>query len=373
MADQKTISVSSYLDQLNDGLSRQGASIVGELCEVKHYDGYSFFTLKDSDDESILKCIIFKYQRDISGVELADGLDVVLSGTPNVYKPNGNLTYKVQTVEVRGQGELQKKYEELKKRLDQEGVFAASRKKELPKYPKRIGLLTSKNSDAFNDFRNNLGSYGYDVRFLPTRVEGKEALPELMEGLDTFRGQGIDLLIIVRGGGSLDSFAAFNTEALVRKLVDYPVPVLCGIGHDKDVPLLALAADKQVSSPTGAALELKHPWKEAANFVEATERRLVGSVSRAIAERATVLKNTRDRFRSAAGSIAIDARKLIEQFKTRLNSHDPKRQLKLGYSLVRVDGRLLRSAADASQGATLETELVDGRIMSEVIGKEQKQ
>src|SRR3989344_6853175 len=212
------ISVSQYLDGLNATLREKRAKIVGEISELKEYPGksYLFFSLKDTKDGSCINCIMFKNDYRISGVEMRDGLEVIVTATPEVWKPNGRMTFKVDSVELVGEGARRKKAEELKKKLDAEGLFAITRKREIPSYPSRIGVITSKSGAVINDFLSNIGKFGFEILFVDSKVEGQDATKDLLASIKTLENKGLDVLVIMRGGGSPESFLAFNNEVLVR-------------------------------------------------------------------------------------------------------------------------------------------------------------
>ena len=174
-----------------------------------------------------------------------------------------------------GEGALKKAYDKLKQKLEKEGLFSSEKKKPIPEFPQRIGLITSETGAVIHDFLNNLGKYGYQISFVNSRVEGQIAVQGLLLAITYFSGKEIDVLVIIRGGGSLESLQAFNNEALVRKIADFKIPVICGIGHDKDVSLASLAADKAVSTPTAVTALLNRAWEKAIHDVVALEKDLV--------------------------------------------------------------------------------------------------
>lgn len=166
------ISVSQYLDRLNTTLKAEEAKIVGEVSELKIYEGknYLFFSLKDKKDQSVINCIMFKNNYRISGVTLRDGLEIIVTAFPGIWKPNGRLTFKVELVELVGEGALKLAYDKLKKKLETEGLFAENRKRTITAYPHRIGLITSKSGAVINDFLSNIGKFGFEILFVDSKV-----------------------------------------------------------------------------------------------------------------------------------------------------------------------------------------------------------
>ncbi len=368
MLSKEPISVSQYLDKLNNTLKSEKAKIVGEVSELKTYPGksYLFFSLRDKKDQSVINCIMWKNDFRISGVELRDGLEVIISAYPEVYKPNGRMTFKVESVELVGEGALQIAYEKLKKKLESEGLFDEKRKKSLPEYPHRIGVITSKNGAVINDFLSNIGKFGYEILFVDSRVEGVEAIKDLLSAVETLKKKDIDVLVIMRGGGSLESFQAFNNEILVRAVADFPVPVLTGIGHDKDIPLVSLVSDKNVSTPTAVANLLNFSWNSALSEVRLSGEKIMRYFSSLLDKfhrTEETLFRVVDRIESSIKSL-FDLLKYSE--KTILMGN-PEKLLSRGYSIVRHSGKILRSVEDAKKWDKLDILVSDGIINSQVI------
>ncbi|MCX6791349.1 MAG: exodeoxyribonuclease VII large subunit, partial [Candidatus Gribaldobacteria bacterium] len=198
------------------------------------------------------------------------------------YTANGKFSFVAKTVELKGEGALKKAYDELKNKLEQEGIFDAETKKALPEFPRKIGVITSKQGAVIHDLLNNLGKFGFQIKMADSRVEGQEALGDLLSAIKTMSKQDIDLLVLMRGGGSLESLQPFNNEALIRAIVDFKVPIIVAIGHDKDVPLLALAADFAPSTPTAVTIALNKSWENALAQINLKERIILGKFSNAL-------------------------------------------------------------------------------------------
>ena len=342
---------------------------------------------------------------------LAIGDEVIVEGVPEIYKPSGRLSLKVGVIELFGEGALKKAYEELRKKLETEGLFAPERKKVLPKFPERIALITSEQGAAIGDFTMNLGQQGLKVDFYPVSVEGKKAVFEIIEALKYFnqRANDYDVLVLIRGGGSLESLQAFNNEALTREVAACEIPTLLGVGHEKDITLAALVADVMVSTPTAAARTLREPWEAARGLVEHFRYQLptlfrerlsdtrhdlewksetllsklgifierARSLEQDITERLTLLRSlvreqlsNLDRNRSdlVQGFTGLLAR-VSERFshtEERLHQYDPRAVLRLGYSLVRSGGKVMRSITQTAVGDILDIQLSDGRLETKV-------
>lgn len=409
---EQTLSVSEFLDGLNIELSGMAARIQGEVSSVDVRERVVYFTIKDQD-ESTLSCLIFRNQYNISGVDLAIGDEIIVEGAPDIYKPNGRLSLKVGMIELCGEGALKKAYDALKSKLEQEGIFALEKKRLLPQYATRIALITSEQGAAIGDFTMNLGSQGLQVGFYPTSVEGKKAVFEIIEALKYFarHADEYDLLVVIRGGGSLESLQAFNNEVLVREIARCPIPTLLGVGHEKDITLAALAADVMVSTPTATARTLREPWDEARGSVRHFEQHLPMLMERELSlvktqlgmgseellrrlgeflEYATTLKQAlMERLLSVQGLVRqrvidmVQSEKRLEQYflsglesakkelgyaEELLRQYDPVRVLRLGYSLVKSGSRIVKGIDDLAVGDILDVQLSKGKVTAKVEG-----
>lgn len=408
---EEPLSVSRFLDALNLELSGMAARIRGEVTSVDVRERVVYFSMKDKDDESMLSCLIFRYQYEMSGVKLTIGDEVIVEGVPDIYKPSGRLSLRVESVEYAGEGALKKAYDELYRKLEQEGVFAPEGKRILPKFPEKIALITSPEGAAIGDFTMNLTRAGFQVHLYPSLVEGKRAVFEIVKAIEFFntKPDQYDVLVIIRGGGSLESLQAFNTEALVRSVKNSTIPVLAGIGHERDVSLAALAADVMVSTPTAAAKYLSESWDEARivlqreklfleNLAEKLPRDMehalntqeqllreglntllerVESIARRFEEKLVLLPEYIRSFEEKLGQYFSVWELHFEGTLSRLNvalttasekieQYNPTRVLRLGYSLVRRSGKLLRQARDVQVGERIDIELGSGKIEGEV-------
>jgi exodeoxyribonuclease VII large subunit len=373
MTDDKIFTVAEYIELLNVFFKAQSAKIIGEICELKRAaSGHVYFTVKDKASAGVLDAIIWARNYQLCGIALEVGMEVILTGHANIYPPSGRLSFVADTVELVGEGALKKAYDDLRKKLEAEGLFAPGRKRALPEYIQRIGVITSLKGAVIHDFENNLGKFGFVVNVIDSRVEGSQAAAPLLAAIRTMRqivddagsrGTGIEALVIIRGGGSLESLQAFNNEALVREVVDFPVPVIAGIGHDQDVPLMALAADHMTSTPTAAAHLLGRSWEEA----YAKVREFSGLLNRFPLELQRVengLTNTWDGLINMFERSLESAKATLALGSQAIKHNDPTRQLALGYSIARRGGNIVRSTAGLSPGDELSLTVSDGAIDS---------
>ncbi|MBU1102776.1 exodeoxyribonuclease VII large subunit [Patescibacteria group bacterium] len=312
----KLYTVSSFLGLVNNSLSVLQARVQGEVSSLDIRGSYLFFKLKDKDDGSALGCFMWNSDYELYGIVLEVGMEIIVDGFPLVYKPSGQLSMQVSAIELVGEGALKKAYEELKKKLEKEGLFAIERKKTIPELPQKIGLITSETGAVIHDFLNNLGKFGYHTKFMDSRVEGQAAVPDLIAAIDYFSGEDIDVLVIIRGGGSLESLQAFNNETLVRKIAECQAPVICGIGHDKDVPLASLVADLAVSTPTAAANFLNKTWEVAVREIAVLEKDILYKYQGVLKDKKYQIEEMANELRKYFGKIFQE----FEDFRSRLRN-----------------------------------------------------
>lgn len=405
------LSVSQFLDSLNLELSGLAARVRGEISSLDVRERVVYFSLKDSTDESMVNCLIFRSQYAVSGVSLAIGDEVIVEGVPDIYKPSGRLSLRVGVIEYAGEGALKKAYDALYAKLESAGVFSVEEKRPVPDFVDRVALITSEQGAAIGDFTTNLVRAGIQIDFYPTLVEGKRAVFEIIEAIRFFNTvpERYAALVIIRGGGSLESLAAFNTEALVKEVRSSRIPVLAGIGHERDVSLVALAADAMVSTPTAAARFLSAPWDEARvrlnqyasvcistlqacqmlarDRVQSGQETLQRALQNILEQVSTVELRFRDvltRFpeysrrttsrletnimlwQALAGAAVTAARAQLRERTTRLRQYDPMRALQLGYSLVQKGGHIIRTTESLSVGDRIDIRLGQGSVESEI-------
>ena len=259
------LTVSQFLDAVNLVLKSGKVQVRGEVTDFKQGKWISF-SLKDIEDGSILKCVLGTWQYSKIGVPLQDGMEVKISGNPSVSKAYGTFSFWPDSIEPLGEGSLKKAYELLLKQLRAEGLF--DRKRQIPEFIKNIGVISSQHGVVIHDFRQNLDKRGYYIHFCDARVEGAQAAENIIAAIQWFnvRRPELDVLVIIRGGGSLESMQAFNNEAVARAIFASKIPVIAGIGHDVDVPIASLVADLEESTPTGAAHAVNASWARLQNI-----------------------------------------------------------------------------------------------------------
>jgi len=388
LTSDKIFSISEFIQLLNIGLKSSKAKIVGEVGEAKSGPtGHVYFTMKDEKDGAMMNCIIWKSRYSLYGLKLQEGMKIIASGYPEIYPPSGRLSFIAETIELAGEGALKKEYERLKAKLAEEGIFAEAKKREIPKYPQRIGVITSKQGAVLADFLNNLGRFGFKVKMIDSRVEGQLAVADLLASIKTFKKEDIEALVIMRGGGSLEAMMAFNNELLVREVANFPVPVIAAIGHDKDVPLAAMAADLAVSTPTAAANRLGESWEQALLFLERYERDIISRYGHILEDYKEIenrfrfslqnfknnlvnaridLKNSLSKSFSGFRNLLEKTAKKLEYAEKAIELNNPERQLKLGYCIASCEGRIVRKTNDVKLGGDMDVKVSDGTIISEI-------
>jgi exodeoxyribonuclease VII large subunit len=376
--------------------------------------GHCYFSLKDlQGDAALIRCAMFRRAVGLLDFAPADGQAVELRGRIAVYEPRGELQFVVESMQRVGASALHEQFLRLKARLEAEGLFDAARKRALPAYPRRIGVITSLGAAALRDVLTALARRApqVEVVVVPSLVQGAEAPMALVQALaDANAWPGLDLLLLVRGGGSLEDLWAFNDERVVRAVAASALPVVCGVGHETDFTLADFAADLRAPTPTAAA-ELAAPARQEQldalalqarrlrrTVQHALERkaqrldRLAASLSRpaerllrlrqalqALQSRArqALLQQSRDARRrqqdlAQALGRALPQRLALERLRlqaltARLAAHDPRQVMARGYAWVSDEqGRPVTSVAQLAPGQMLQASWLDGEAQTRV-------
>lgn len=232
--------------------------LAGEISNLKTpFSGHSYFTLKDSGAQ--IRAVFFKQQQKFSSLTLQDGQQVVAFGRISVYEPRGEYQIIVDSVELYGVGRLQRQFEELKKKLAEQGYFAAELKKPLPAFPTKIIVISSPTGAAIQDFLKivKIRKSPVHIQILPVKVQGKDAATEITGAIGMAQNlPGADVIVLCRGGGSIEDLWAFNEEIVAEAIYRSTIPVVTGIGHEIDFTIADFCADFRCPTPTGAAERL---------------------------------------------------------------------------------------------------------------------
>jgi exodeoxyribonuclease VII large subunit len=361
--------------------------VEGEASNVKQSaNGHIYFTLKDSGAQ--LPCVIWRSTAQRLGVQLTDGQQVVLGGDIQVYAPHGRYQMIVNLVQQAGIGKLQQAFEELKTKLKAEGLFEDIHKKSLPKYPKAIGVVTSKTTAAFQDIRSTLEKRWplAQVKLFHASVQGVNAAPEIVKGINYFSEQkNVDLVIISRGGGSLEDLWPFNEEAVARAVFDCEIPLISAVGHEVDFSISDFVADSRAATPTQAAVIATPDINEVRMQVDDQFRRIdvntrgavqyykdrVGSLARSHALLAVQQKmnQARTEIQNLKTEMAHKIRHLLNSRDTeltalthRLDKQNPNEPLEKGFVRVWQDDKWIRSSEQFAKEASFELQWKDKRV-----------
>lgn len=383
-ADQ-IISVKAFLGILNETLSFAFPSVTveGEVSSFKVNQGkWVFFDLKD--DDATLPCFIPVYQLK---VPIEDGMKIRVTGVPKVTNW-GRFSFTVKGIQLAGEGELKRAFQLLKAKLEREGLFDPSRKRELPAIPKRIGLITSGASAAYADFIEILGQRwgGLDIQLANVQVQGMIAPDHIVNAIQYFNqlASPPDVLVIIRGGGSLEDLQAFNTEPVARAIAGSRTPTLVGVGHEVDITLADFAADVRAATPTDAARLVVPDRNQITQQLTHHRQRLLSALERQLTlRRHTIVRQvaTLERFvrvpqqrvvalearlRAAEQQWGAGYRQRVAALTRLMASFDPQATLKRGYAIVRHDDQVVSRAETVSAGESLVIQLAAGTLETTV-------
>ena len=375
--------------------------------------GHCYFNLKDPEQGSMLRCAMFRRAAQLADFQAQDGDEVELNGRLAVYEPRGELQFIVESLRRHGAGALFERFLELKSKLEREGLFAAAVKRRLPAHPESVGIVTSLGGAALHDVATALARRAPHVRVVVyhSPVQGPAAPPALCEAIAMAAARNeVDVLLLCRGGGSLEDLWAFNDESVVRAVRLLPMPVVSGVGHETDVTLVDFASDLRAATPTAAAELVAPPTASARNVLDdlsaVLERRLGDAVERAeqrldraalrlagpndavrrraagldmlsqrlahAATRQLEARQSRVAATASAVTFAVSMRRAreagrVETAALRLEAVDPRRPLTRGYALLTSPlGRPIVSISDTLPGDAVVATLRDGRFLMHV-------
>ena len=406
--------------------------VEGELTNLaRPRSGHMYFTLKDSRAQ--VRCALFRSNRLRLRFEPRDGMQVVARARVGLYGPRGDYQLVVQELEPAGEGALRLAYERLRLKLQEEGLFDPGHKRPLPAFPRRIGVITSPSGAAVHDVLKVLGRRfpSLPVVIYPTRVQGEGAGEEIAAAIGAaVRRAECDVLLVVRGGGSLEDLWAFNEEQLARAIHACPIPIVTGVGHESDVTIADFAADERAPTPSAAAeraspnrnelaerlagvagrarraaaadterrrtalelrrRQLRHPRLRIENLAQRTDelaRRAAAAFDRQGAERRqrmAALLHRLDRVRpdlrgwrsrleglGRRAGTAVDERRVraaarVRELARALHAVSPNRTLERGYAIIYRDGGIVRDAREVAPGDAISARLARGRLAAAV-------
>ncbi|GAA3350274.1 exodeoxyribonuclease VII large subunit [Amorphoplanes nipponensis] len=367
----------------------------GQVAQISRRPGASvvFLTLRDPSADLSLTVTAHRDVLDAGAPELAEGARVTLHAKPEFYPARGSLSLRADEIRQVGLGELLARLERLKKLLGAEGLFARERKRRLPFLPQRVGLITGRASAAERDVLMNTRRRwpSVDFRVINVPVQGPTAVPQIIDALKVLDNDDtVDVIVLARGGGSVEDLLPFSDEALCRAVFGCRTPVVSAIGHETDAPLVDYVADARASTPTDAAKRIVPDLGEETALIQQARRRLDRAVGALLDRETHRLEAWRSRPVLARPEVLVDqragevtalrdraTRSLDQRLRraddelrhtlARLRALSPRATLERGYAIVqRADGHVVRAAGEVGTGDVLRVRLADGELRAEV-------
>jgi exodeoxyribonuclease VII large subunit len=331
--------------------------------------GHLYFTIKDAASQ--LRCVLFHRARLALTVE--NGMAVVAHGRISIYEVSGTLQFYVDLIQPEGMGILHLEFERLKAKLAEEGLFEPARKRALPPFPRRIGVVTSPDSAVLHDIINIIGRRYPLVELVlaPTLVQGDGAIGGIVKAFDVLNHtEGIDLVILARGGGSLEELWAFNEEQVARAVYACTAPVISGVGHETDFTIADFVADKRAPTPSAAA-ELAVPYgAELETRIQSCSRAMVAALSREFEQYRQGIDELSRVASMRLGNILTISWEKLRGRELKLGSLSPLATLGRGYALVQhsTTDEVISRIDQVNRGDTIEVRVSDGQFRSRVTG-----
>ncbi|MBR4092661.1 MAG: exodeoxyribonuclease VII large subunit [Oscillospiraceae bacterium] len=377
--------------KVNSDVNLKSKLIKGEISNYKHHEktGCIFFTLKDS--ESSIKAIMYRSAAEKLKVKIKDGMSVIVVASVTLYERDGNCRLSVMDIQPIGEGKINAEFERLKKKLYDEGLCDEERKRPLPEFPKKIGLITARGSAAEKDVISNLERrypIGEIVVF-PVLVQGENAPISIKEAIVSASKSDCDVLILARGGGSNEDLSCFNTEIVARAVAEASIPIITAIGHEIDTTLVDYVSDKRAATPTAAA-ELVAPDKKRLLYILQNYMNVLYNYT---LENISSCERKYNNISNNFALLGIDKKLVINEEKLRLSEYklskiisdkinylsslietkeaeftqlDPMLILARGYSVVTKDAKIVSSTDNLSIGDTVEVELGRGKFVAKI-------
>lgn len=395
---EQTILTVTELNTLVKGIleedpALQNVCIRGEISNYKLYpSGHHYFSLKDA--ESAIRCVLFKGNAFSLRFRPENGMSVLAVGKVSLYPRDGSYQFYCTRLLPDGAGDLSVAFEQLKQKLFQEGLFDPAHKKPLPAYPHRIGIVTSPAGAAVHDMLRILGKrYPLSkVILLPVRVQGSEAPAEISRAIDYANRDGLcDVLIVGRGGGSIEDLWAFNEEAVSRAIYRSAIPVVSAVGHEPDVVISDFTADLRAATPSNAAELVAPDQIKLRNTLLAIRKQMNTAVIRNVSEKRRKLQTfaahpllrspesyfqerrlrldlARGELQRAGTGILQEKRRELVRLGAALDAMSPLKVLSRGFSMTAgKDGTMIRSVRDVREGEEIRVQLQDGSLKAEVL------
>ena len=353
----------------------QTVAVKGEISNfIHHRSGHMYFTLKD--EESQIKAVMFKGANMRLSFRPENGQKVVAMGSISVYSPGGQYQLYVGTMKPDGIGDLYQAYEKLKNQLAEEGLFDARHKKPLPAFPQKIGVITSANGAAVRDIMNVAGRRCPTTELLlyPALVQGAGTDSSLISALDYFENRAdIDVVIIGRGGGSIEDLWGFNSEKLARKIFSMNTPVISAVGHETDFTICDFVADKRAPTPSAAAEIAVPDLKVVRQRLDLLAERAVSGGIGSIEEKQKAIAELRLFYgEKNVEKILALRREQLKGMAGKAQSLSPLAVLSRGYAVVSKDGKAVKSSADVGVGDSVDIRLQQGAVTAQITKTEKE-
>jgi exodeoxyribonuclease VII large subunit len=394
-AEFATLSVSDVNRQIRNLLESdpilEDISVNGEISNLSvPSSGHIYFTLKD--EQSMLKCVLWRtYAAEFRDL-LENGRSVIAHGRIGVYERGGSYQLYADALYPFGRGKMYEDFLRLKEKLEQEGLFAEERKRPLPQYPQKVGIVTSLSGAAVQDMLNTLEKRwpNAEVLLSAASVQGVEAPPSIVKALNALISRQPDVILIGRGGGSIEDLWAFNDEKVVRAVAASPIPIISGVGHETDFTLTDFAADYRAPTPTAAAVAAVPDRYNQAQLLDTlslrmdrlmlhryeSERMLLNALTQKLESAAPTRQLERGRqtliqqharINQAMERFYERQQLVLQNLEQRMNALNPSAVLERGYALIRqADGSLIPSVSQLSVGETVVLQLRDGSAQAEI-------
>ena len=385
--------LNKYLkDRFDEDENLNAILVKGEISNFKnHYTGHLYFTLKD--ENSLIKCIMFKSYAEKLNFKPKDGMKVMVFGTVSVFERDGVYQIYAKSMMEDGIGDLHEQFEQLKAKLEKEGLFVQAHKKEIPLYPNVIGVLTSQTGAVIRDIinvstRRNPNVY---IRLLPVPVQGPSAAEQIADKIKIMNEKKMaDVLIIGRGGGSLEDLWPFNEEIVARAIYNSEIPVISAVGHETDFTIADFVADLRAPTPSAAAelavpdiFEVKQKIINYQNrsklalkkkieimklrFEKVMKSRVFTDPMRKIIDNSIILDDYMKRLENAMKEIKTEKKNKYIELVTKLDSISPLKTLIIGYSLTEKDGKIIKKSSQIKKGDIVTIKFSDGDKSAEIL------
>ena len=362
----KAISVSQYNQYIKQIFEAEellhNISIVGEVFGISLSRNVIYFSLKD--ENSAISCVSFYPDmfRDIK-----EGDKVTITGSPNYYMKSGKLSFNVNKIELAGLGDLFKQFMELKTRLENEGLFDEAHKKPLPKEIKRIGVITSKEGAVIHDIINvsHRRNPSVDILYFPTKVQGKGAENEIAHAINMLSTYGkIDVIVVARGGGSLEDLWAYNTEIVARATYECEKPIVSAVGHETEFTIIDFVSDLRAPTPSAAAELLTKEVKSQKEVYDRNKNDFLLAMSNYYFNLKSKCDFVKDSFINLAEAFVQAKDYELGLLDNSLTKLDPLSILSRGYSKIEQHGKQIGSIKEFDKNGDFEVYLVDGKIIA---------